>query len=170
MSKNGIGQSAEKQNGNIGHDDSSPVSDREEKGSEGNDNVDQNGNDQLKGRNSPQKDVSAGESLLRMEVHKRQTETLLERFKNSHFFVRIAESDDPLWSKRRAPKASPESSESVGKTAKKKRPLNAAIDRGSFDASASGGMARNAVKCCSLSNGDIVVCFRKSSSVSKGYT
>ncbi|KAA8529468.1 hypothetical protein F0562_033733 [Nyssa sinensis] len=32
-----------------------------------------------------------------------------------------------------------------------------AIDRGHFDASVSGGLARNAVKCCSLSNGDIVV-------------
>lgn len=43
------------------------------------------------------------------------------------------------------------------RTAEKKTPLNAAVDSGGFDARASGGMARNAVECCSLSNGDIVV-------------
>lgn len=151
MNKNGIGQSTMKQNGNIGYD-SSPVSRRVEVGPDGHD-IDQNGDDLSKGTIDQQKDVSAGESLLKLEVHKRQTETLLRSITNSHFFVRIAESDEPLWSKRRAPEASPESI----KTAKKKHPLNAAVDKGSLDAGASGGMARNPVKCCSLSNGDIVV-------------
>ncbi|KAJ4968697.1 hypothetical protein NE237_015398 [Protea cynaroides] len=112
----------------------------------------------------PEGDISASESLLRMEDHKRHTETLLGKFKDSHFFVRITETDEPLWSKR----SDPESSETAGgkltangagvkKTLKKDTHVNAVIDRGNFDAFASGGLARDTVRCCSLSNGDIVV-------------
>ncbi|KAL5724684.1 hypothetical protein ACHQM5_007911 [Ranunculus cassubicifolius] len=100
-------------------------------------------------------DISASESLLRMEDYRKQTETQLERFKNSHFFVRIAESDEPLWSKRSTQESSTSSS-----LARDKFPAteaNAYIDRGSFDANVSGGVARDAVKCCSLPNGDIVM-------------
>nr|DAD42652.1 TPA_asm: hypothetical protein HUJ06_000882 [Nelumbo nucifera] len=32
-----------------------------------------------------------------MEDQKRRMEALLERLKNSHFFVRITESDEPFW-------------------------------------------------------------------------
>lgn len=111
------------------------------------------------------KDISVSESLLRMEDHKRQTETLLHRFKNSHFFVRIAESGEPLWSKKSDPEMSLESAEvesqksitSGKKTAKNMSGVAAVIDKGDFDANLSGGVARNIVKCCSLSNGDIVV-------------
>ena len=35
------------------------------------------------------------------------------------------------------------------------------VDRGSLDASTSGGLAKNDVKCMMLANGDIVVCFIK---------
>lgn len=165
MSKNGIGQSTKKQNGSIGYE-SNHVSRREE-GSPEIQDIDQNGSDLLIGKIDPKKDIS-GESLLRMEDHRRQTETLLQRFRNSHFFARIAESDEPLWSKRRTHDVYPESSGMVGekfiadgvetkKSSKSKPPLNAAVDRGSFNATASGGVARNAVKCCSLSNGDMVV-------------
>ncbi|KAH0866015.1 LOW QUALITY PROTEIN: hypothetical protein HID58_083226 [Brassica napus] len=49
-----------------------------------------------------QKDVSDGESILRMEDHKRRTYDLLSRFLKSHFVVRIAESGEPLWSKKTA--------------------------------------------------------------------
>lgn len=115
-------------------------------------------------------DVSASETLLRMEDHKKQTETLLERFKNSHFFVRIAESDEPLWSKRCGTESSPNSEAvggnfrsggGIGKVSGGNSNLNAVVDIGDFDANASGGMARSSVRCCSLHNGDIVVCFRK---------
>ncbi|XP_042517783.1 uncharacterized protein LOC122091735 [Macadamia integrifolia] len=113
-----------------------------------------------------QGDISASECLLRMEDQKLQTETLLGKFKNSHFFVRIAETDEPLWSKR----STSESSETAGgmstatdagasKTLKRDSYVNAVIDRGNFDASVSGGLARDTVRCCSLSNGDIVVHF-----------
>lgn len=109
-------------------------------------------------------DVSASESYLRMEDHRRQTQTLLQRFKESHFFVRIAESGDSLWSDKSTEGApemvdetnSMENSKTAGSTN-----LSAVIDSGSFDARASGGVARNSVKCCSLANGDIVVCFKK---------
>uniref|UniRef100_A0A5B7B8W0 Uncharacterized protein n=1 Tax=Davidia involucrata TaxID=16924 RepID=A0A5B7B8W0_DAVIN len=166
MSKNGIGQSTKKLNGNIGYE-TNRVSGRVEVNPDAQE-MDQKSEDPLKERIDPQKDISASESLLRMEDHRKQTETLLRRFRNSHFFVRIAESDEPLWSKRSALEASLQSSEIGGekftaddagtrKTSKNRTPQNAIIDRGNFDASVSGGLARNAVKCCSLSNGDIVV-------------
>lgn len=168
MSKNGIGRSPNKENGNTAYEQDH-VSKRVEI-DPGGQNIDHNGNNPLDGKIDPQKDVSDGESLLRMEDHRKQTETLLQRFRNSHFFVRIAESHELLWSKRRESGASAEPSSMVGetfdgaetrRTAEKKTPLNAAVDRGGFDARASGGIARNAVECCSLSNGDIVVCFQK---------
>lgn len=123
--------------------------------------VSENGNANI----SPQKEVSTGENLLRLEDYKRQTESLVQRFNSSHFFARIAESDEPLWSKR---KAMEEVSDMIGaddsdtvKTLKKKLSLSASTDKGNFDARTSGGVARNAVKCCALSNGDIVVCSAK---------
>ncbi|XP_004238767.1 uncharacterized protein [Solanum lycopersicum] len=119
--------------------------------------VSENGNANI----SPQKEVSTGENLLRLEDYKRQTESLVQRFNSSHFFARIAESDEPLWSKR---KPMEEVSDMIGaddsdtvKTLKKKLSLSASTDKGNFDARTSGGVARNAVKCCALSNGDIVV-------------
>lgn len=166
MSKNGIGKNTKKQNGNIGYE-TDTVSESVEVSPDSHD-VDQNGENVLKEKIGPQKDISAGESLLRMEDHKRQTQKLLQRFENSHFFVRISESDEPLWSKRSSSEQSLESSEMVAemftadsagtrKTSNSRGSLNAVIDRGSFDASVSGGLARDAVKCCSLSNGDIMV-------------
>ncbi|XP_039069283.1 uncharacterized protein LOC120215785 [Hibiscus syriacus] len=114
----------------------------------------------------PAKDVHDSESFLRMEEHKRRTETLLKRFNNSHFFVRITERDEPLWSKKSAPQTATDSSEidsqwfvqnETETTAKNISSLTAVIDRGNFDANGSGGATRGTVKCCSLSNGDIVV-------------
>ncbi|KAG8366295.1 hypothetical protein BUALT_Bualt17G0061500 [Buddleja alternifolia] len=165
MNKNGIRQSPKKQNGNNGGE-TNPIPQTVDASSADQDN--QNGDIVMEGNIESQKDVPTGESLLRMEDHKRQTKQLLQRFKNSHFFARIAESNQPLWSKRRAQEACQESSEifeeklmgdssETAATVKKKNPLSAAIDRGKFDAHTSGGMARGAVKCCSLSNGDIVV-------------
>ncbi|THG03092.1 hypothetical protein TEA_000890 [Camellia sinensis var. sinensis] len=171
MSKNGIGKNTKKQNGNIGYE-TDTVSESVEVSPDSHD-VDQNGENILKEKIGPQKDISAGESLLRMEDHKRQTQKLLQRFENSHFFVRISESDEPLWSKRSSSEQSLESSEMVAemftadsagtrKTSNSRGSLNAVIDRGSFDASVSGGLARDAVKCCSLSNGDIMAALSKS--------
>lgn len=81
-------------------------------------------------------------------------EELLIKFKNSHFFTRIAESDEALWSRRKT-------HETYGG---KFIPIEScndslAVDRGSLDASTSGGIAKNDVKCSQLANGDIVVCF-----------
>lgn len=158
MSKNGIGRSPKKENGNIA-DETDHVSSKVEVSPDGHDN-DQNG----VGKVDSKKDVSHGESLLRMEDHKRQTEILLQSFRNSHFFVRIADSHKSLWSRRRESGASAESSSAIEsfdgadtRTTDNKTSLSASIDRGGFDASASGGLARNSVECYALSNGDIVV-------------
>ncbi|KAH9605113.1 hypothetical protein KSS87_013479, partial [Heliosperma pusillum] len=106
----------------------------------------------------PSEDVSASESFLRMENHKKQTQTLLQRFKDSHFFVRIAESGEQLWSKKGSTEASDvDDVENNMATAGSETSISAMIDNGSFDAQCSGGAARNSVKCCSLMNGDIVV-------------
>ncbi|KAK4715644.1 hypothetical protein R3W88_013982 [Solanum pinnatisectum] len=142
-----------KQNGNTGITSGS-VSPRE---AVDDSSVSENGNANI----NPEKEVSTGENLLRLEDYKRQTESLVQRFNSSHFFARIAESDEPLWSKR---KAMEEVSDMIGadgsetvKTLKKKPSLSASTDKGNFDARTSGGVARNAVKCCALSNGDIVL-------------
>lgn len=168
MNKNGMGKSSKNQNGNIKSTDSSALVSAAGGGSSGQE-IDQDSPN--KGNTDSAKGVTAGESLLRMEDHKRQTELLLHRFNNSHFFVRIAESNEPLWSKKRAPEAAPESSDVVerfnttgsenGKAPEKNAAISAIVDRGKFDSSITGGVARNAIKCCSLANGDIVVCFPK---------
>ncbi|WCJ32496.1 hypothetical protein M5689_013916 [Euphorbia peplus] len=121
----------------------------------------QNGKDTLNQETDPLKDILASESFLRMEEHKRQTEILLQRFQNSHFFVRIAESGEPLWSKKGASDLKPfQIDGTVNRNALKKTAsscLGALIDKGSFDANVSGGVARDSINCCSLPNGDIVV-------------
>lgn len=157
MNKNGIGQINQKQNGNTGIN-SGPVSPGE---AADDSSVSENGNANIDSK----KEVSAGENLLRLEDYERQTESLVQRFNSSHFFARIAESDEPLWSKR---KVMEEVSDMIGadgsetvKTLKKKLSLSASTDKGNFDARTSGGVARNAVKCCALPNGDIVVCSAK---------
>ncbi|KAL2519445.1 hypothetical protein Adt_15692 [Abeliophyllum distichum] len=140
MNKNGIGQ-RNKENGNVEHE-TNRVSQGVNVGADEQDN--QNGEKVMKGNS--QKDVSA------VPI----------------FFARIVESNEPLWSNRRASEASlrtseifegklTEDSSETEKIVKKKSPINAAIDRGKFDACTSGGVARDAVKCCSLSNGDVVV-------------
>ncbi|XP_044494589.1 uncharacterized protein LOC123217566 isoform X3 [Mangifera indica] len=118
----GRGQSPEKKKGNNENIMNSVAVDRE--ASPDRQVTNRNDENSAEKKMDLQKDILASASLLRMEDHKRQTETLLQKFKDSHFFVRIAESG---------------------------------IDRQNFDANACGGVARNLVKCCSLSNGDIVV-------------
>ncbi|KAF8040538.1 hypothetical protein BT93_B2692 [Corymbia citriodora subsp. variegata] len=163
MSKNGIGQSGRKVNGLHGNG-TDALSDNAEVHADGQD-TEQNGVSPLKGNCDTQKGFSAGESLLRMEDQKRKTETLLQKFKSSHFFVRIAESNEMLWSKRGAHKTSShasvkddQSSTAIETTvAKDMSRLNAIVDKGNFDANVSGGVARNTVQCHSLANGDVVV-------------
>ncbi|KMT07138.1 hypothetical protein BVRB_6g154660 [Beta vulgaris subsp. vulgaris] len=150
MNKNGYGPGAKARNGNAAEQESlsgtQPI--------ELDDNVDS------KNVNKHQ-DVSASESYLRMENHRRITQTLLQRFKDSHFFARIAESGEQLWSDRSTLEAldgvddtdSTENNNMNGSSTS----ISAVIDSGRFDARASGGLARNFVKCCSLANGDIVV-------------
>ncbi|XP_042052912.1 uncharacterized protein LOC121798128 isoform X2 [Salvia splendens] len=165
MNKTGIGKNFKKQNGNI-QGEASPVPETVVTSSADQDNqTDEIITDK---KIDSCKDVSTGESLLRMEDHKRQTEQLLRRFENSHFFVRIAESNEPLWSKRRAGENCSESSTAfeerllgdsfeTATARKKKNPASASIDKGKFDSRTSGGLARGVAKCCSLPNGDIVV-------------
>lgn len=160
MTKNGIGPNAKKQNGDI---NGSPVSASTSPEAHG---TSQTANDILEPKTE---DVSSGENLLRMQDHRRQTEVLLERFRNSHYFARTAESDEPLWSKRKSQKTFRESTEMIGgkfgaydlgSTSSKKALLNTSVDGGSSvdgGTSTSGGVARNGFKCSSLANGDIVV-------------
>ncbi|KAG5566699.1 hypothetical protein RHGRI_002304 [Rhododendron griersonianum] len=166
MSKNDVGKNTKKQNGN-GEYKTHTICENVDSSPDSHDIV-QNGENLLAEKIDAQKDISSGESLLRMEDHRRQTQALLQRFENSHFFVRISESDEPLWSKRNSPEESLESSEMIAdkvsadstgarKTTKSRGSQSVVIDRGNFDARVSGGLARNAVKCCSLSNGDIMV-------------
>ncbi|KAL0296928.1 UNVERIFIED_CONTAM: hypothetical protein Sradi_6744900 [Sesamum radiatum] len=158
MNKNGLRPNPRKQNDKVG-EEPNPVSQAVDAITQQNN---QNGDIMMKGNIDSQKYVSTGESLLRMENHRRQTEQLLQRFNSSHFFARIAESNEPLWSKTRAQEAHPtqklkEDSSAAAKTLRNKNPISAVIDRGTFDARTSGGVARGAVKCCSLPSGDIVV-------------
>nr|CAB3465927.1 unnamed protein product [Digitaria exilis] len=115
---------------------------------------------ELNGEASPSEhDILETQSRLQMEDHKQQIELMLRRFRESNFFVRIAESDEPLWSKRKAttPKMADGRSDSQGNSkASKSNLYNAISDKGIFDGSTSGGVARDTVKCYSLRNGDIV--------------
>ncbi|KAJ8773769.1 hypothetical protein K2173_006419 [Erythroxylum novogranatense] len=159
LSKNGMGQNSERQNGHM-KDGKDRVSGEEEVISSGQQVLNQNGSSLSKLESDQKKDISASESILRMEGHKRQTETLLQRFKNSHFFVRIAESDELLWSKRSS--LDPESiqkptANGTSKNSKNVSRLSALIDSGDFDANICGGAARNKISSFSLPNGDIVV-------------
>lgn len=156
MSKNGKWHSPKKQNGNMDDETNSTNGERHRSPDQ---STDQNGENLSSEKIDPLEDVSASESLLRMEYHRRQTETLLQRFENSHFFVRIAESSDPLWSKKRSPEK-PSDCEMVGQNTVKSS-INAVIDQGNFDSNVSGGVARGTFKCCSLSDGSIVVCIKK---------
>ncbi|KAI7726704.1 hypothetical protein M8C21_000269 [Ambrosia artemisiifolia] len=150
MSKNGIGH-AKKQNGEV--IDGSPLAHEVASST-----VVQDSDDNANGKTGPKKDVSTGESLLRMEDHRRQTEMLLQRFRNSHFFARIAEADEPLWSKRKYHETFRESTEMIGgKLGEYDDKQILPLDKENSDASTSGGVARNGFKCSSLANGDIVV-------------
>lgn len=168
MSKNGIRQSPKKPNGNAEEGNGALL--RKGEMSPDSQDAEQNGETLSKEKTDLQKDVTDSESLLRMEDHRRQTEILLQRFERSHFFVRIAESSETLWSKKSSPKKSSVSLGMDGQESKENGTqknavnvsrLSAIIDKGNFDPKVSGGVARNSVKCCSLSNGDIVVCVMK---------
>ncbi|XP_042432201.1 uncharacterized protein LOC122018835 isoform X1 [Zingiber officinale] len=113
---------------------------------------------------SPEIDISLTEFPVRFGCHTHQTERLLESFRNSNFFVRITEADEELWSKKNAPsQRKPEvvvgRSQSDGQSKKipKKNAIAEVVDMGGFDGNTSGGVARDTVRCCSLSNGDVAV-------------
>ncbi|KAJ4734076.1 heat-inducible transcription repressor [Rhynchospora pubera] len=94
-----------------------------------------------------QNEETNAQVLSQPDNQKKQADNILQRFRNSSFFARIAQSDDPLWSrKKRAPQ---------GETS-----YNAVSDKGFFDSTTAGGVARDAAKCFLLSNGDIVVLLR----------
>ncbi|XP_057761896.1 uncharacterized protein LOC130982062 isoform X4 [Arachis stenosperma] len=148
MSKNGVGQSLERENENI-----------------------KNRNNLIsrEGQLSTSveehlEDFIDGESLCRMEAQKRRTELLLQKFENSRFFVRISEFDEPLWSKRGSAINFFNPSDANGLKALNiqiEEPTlsstGVVIDRGNFNATTSGGLVRDSVKCSALPNGDIVI-------------
>jgi len=110
-------------------------------------------------------DILESQSVLQMEDHKQQIEHMLQRFRESNFFVRIAESDEPLWSKKSvtATMTAEDWSDSQGNSKTSGSNIyNTISDKGIFDGSTSGGVARDTVKCYSLQNGDIVVCLEGS--------
>ncbi|XP_027914221.1 uncharacterized protein LOC114173804 isoform X2 [Vigna unguiculata] len=106
-------------------------------------------------------DVSDVENLLEKEGLKKQTSILLQKFENSHFFVRISESDDLLWSKTSSSEntsnANNEKGSKITSEGSTLSSICAVIDKGNFDSNVSGGVARNSAKCGALPNGDIVV-------------
>ncbi|VFQ95229.1 unnamed protein product [Cuscuta campestris] len=153
MNKNGLGQRSRKGNGCTATE-INPVSDGTEISDSG--YMNHTGISE-QGKCDTKNEVSAGESLLRQEEHKRQTESLLLRMNNSHFFARIAEADENLWDKRKVVK---DASAKIGNKLKNELSPSTAIERGNFDAIRSGGVARNAIKCCALPNGDIVICLQ----------
>ncbi|KAM3356560.1 hypothetical protein P3S68_023274 [Capsicum galapagoense] len=77
VNKNGIGQSNQKKNGNSGTNSGfvSP------EGAVDDSSLSENGNANI----DPEKEVSTGENLLRLEDYKRQTEPLVQRFNSSYF-------------------------------------------------------------------------------------
>lgn len=83
-------------------------------------------------------------TISQTDNQKKQADSILERFRNSSFFARIAQSDDPLWSRKKRPPRGESS-------------CNAVSDKGFFDSTTAGGVARDAAKCFLLNNGDIVV-------------
>lgn len=116
-----------------------------------------------------QKNASTGESIPENDDQRKHTDQLLQRFKDSHFFARIAESNEPLWSERSAQEACFKLMETckeklIGDSSdtsqsNKNPTTSVVIDRGELHSPTSGGVARGAAKCCSLPNGEIVVCF-----------
>ena len=102
------------------------------------------------GMTKSQMDVYKHESSIKIKDIELRTQKLLQKFRNSHYFVRIAESNEPLWSKRHV---SEPKTISGGHSSS-----STFVDTGNSDGSVS-GVARNSVTCCSLRNGDIVVCF-----------
>lgn len=119
---------------------------------------------ELNGEASPSEhDILETQSRLQTEDHRQQIELMLRRFRESNFFVRIAESDEPLWSKKRATAtkmADGRSDNQENSKASRGNVYNTISDKGIFDGSTSGGVARDTVKCYSLQNGDIVVCLK----------
>ncbi|KAM3249229.1 hypothetical protein P3L10_010998 [Capsicum annuum] len=79
VNKNGIRQSNQKKNGNSGTNSGfvSPG------GAVDDSSLSENGNANI----DPEKEVSTGENLLRLEDYKRQTEPLVQRFNSSYFFA-----------------------------------------------------------------------------------
>ena len=77
MSKNGIGLNAKNQNGEANGSPVSAVTSPDAHVTT------QNANDIQDEKTDPKKDLSTGESLLRMQDHKRQTEMILQKFRNS---------------------------------------------------------------------------------------
>ncbi|GMH12113.1 hypothetical protein Nepgr_013954 [Nepenthes gracilis] len=160
MLKNGGGQSDKNQNGTVAEDKS--ISETGQTIPD--DHIDHVSENSMRRKSDSQTDVSASESLLRLEDYRRQTQTLMQKFQNSHFFARIVEFGEPLWSKRSGSDISEtvtavSTADGAGNdnTATTATSINALIDKGRFDAKVCGGVARNSVKCCSLTNGDIVV-------------
>lgn len=101
---------------------------------------------------TPSLNISVSESLLRMEGHKKSA-ALLQSFQNSHFFTRIAETDEQAWKKQPALNHTAEEFDdgmvSANTLEHKNVPL--IMEGGDFDPKGAGGVARNA-SCYSIGN------------------
>ncbi|KAJ7300099.1 hypothetical protein O6H91_Y074600 [Diphasiastrum complanatum] len=105
------------------------------------------------------KGLDATESLIQ-EGQKKRSAQLLESFQTSHYFVRIAGPDEPLWKRRNfGGRRSSASSSNEGDDDATYLMSSAAVlmEKQGYDPSVASGLCRCAVTCCSLENGDIVV-------------
>ncbi|XP_078435228.1 heat-inducible transcription repressor [Wolffia australiana] len=78
----------------------------------------------------------------------------LEKFKKSHYLVRIAESNESLKTKGRTSEMTVKESK---KTARKPSSFSASVERGHIGGTVSSGTVGNSVTCCSLQSGDIAI-------------
>lgn len=106
--------------------------------------------------------LEVGKNELLSESGKRRNKILLESFKNSHFLVKIGRTVGR--SDKQAVGGQPEQLEcSDDEVSDKEKTATAhgckavIMEDGHFESKGAGGVAREAISCCSLENGDVVV-------------
>lgn len=107
-------------------------------------------------------------TILNQEGKRKRTFTLLENFRKSHYYVRILKEDEPLWKKPVVGSVESPQPGGEGKASDEHKRIKEVgtygctavpIEEGRFDPHSAGGIARHAVGCSLLANGDIVVGF-----------
>ncbi|CAM6102824.1 unnamed protein product [Calypogeia fissa] len=108
---------------------------------------------------------SSPTTALNQEGKKKRTLMLLENFRKSHYYTRILKEDEPLWKKRVVGAVEPPPTVGEGRTSDEPNNKKVGtygctavpIEEGRFDPHSAGGIARRAVGCSLLDNGDIVL-------------